>query len=101
MTEAISLTGSGFLILLALGFFRMAFGHWFCRYGLETIILAGVVFLCQALLRLADSAELLTPTTTRCLGGVLYIIAVAILAQIVYAHWIWHRLAGSHAGTAG
>jgi flagellar biosynthesis protein FliR len=96
MSNAAMFVGTFLLILLALGTFRIAFGHWFCRYGMETLMLAAAVFMAQASLRLAESFDLITPTTSWLLASLLYLIAVAILAQIAYAHWLWHRVTGPH-----
>lgn len=91
---ALQLAGSLTIIGLSAITFRVAFGHWFCRYGLQALMVWASVGLMIAALRLADTVGVLTPTETRTWSGIGYAVAFLILFDIAVGHWVWHRHMG-------
>lgn len=88
----LTLVGTVVLAGLSMLTLKIASGHWWCRYGREALILWACVGMTIAILRALDSANVVTPYTTRIVASIIYIIAAVIMGQIFYAHQLWHKV---------
>lgn len=90
----------GNLAIVSMGalFIRIAFGHWWCRYGREALWCAGFFLVTASSVRFAATdLGLISLKTGAIANGFSALAYLTILAGILYVHREYHRQFGEHA----
>lgn len=91
----LSLIGTASIAAFGLMLFRIASGHWWCRYGREALFCAAFFQLTFITLRLmVEPMDILSPESSHVLGGFMAIGFTGILTQIILIHRVVHK--GEH-----
>lgn len=93
----LSIIGTVSIAVFGMMLFRIATGHWWCRYGREALLCAAFFQLSFVVLRiLVVPLGLLTAEVQHVMGGFMAIGFTAILTQIILIHRVVHKGEVSH-----
>jgi len=80
--------------------FRIAVGHWWCRYGREAMVCAAAFLVTASGLRfVATNLALISLQDGAIANGFSALAYVTIMLSIVYMHRCYHWEFGAHAAT--
>lgn len=91
MMELFSYLGIGCLYAFALLLFRIAQGHWWCRYGREALLSAASFMAIGVALRLVATLSVISADTATVFNGCLSLGFFALLAQLIFLHQTVHE----------
>lgn len=85
------LFGTVAIVLMALGLFDIGLSRRFCRYAREALVCTATFLFLVAGIRLLAQYEAISHVHAREVNGLLAIPFLAILLDVVYLHWVYHR----------
>lgn len=88
--QVVQLIASFFVAVFGLLLFRIASGHWFCRYGRESLFCAAAYLLSSSVIRVLLTFEVITANTARVSTGLIALGFTAIIIQIILLHQALH-----------
>lgn len=95
-TQVVQIVTRLFVAAFGLLLFRIAAGHWYCKFGREALLCASAYVLTTFAIGMTATMEWITGEEARVINGFVAFGFVSILSQIVYLHRVFHNQQEGH-----